>query len=121
MKNIRESLPVFLLTLLGFVYAAVSLSLVAAQKASQPKFKAIWEPVSYKEDLALFDIRFTSKEEGWVTRSAGTILHTTDGGTSWTAELGGDPHAQGGEIKLRIYEERKARLGSGMEHPIPHH
>jgi hypothetical protein len=25
-------------------------------KNSQPKFKAIWEPVNYKEDLSLFDV-----------------------------------------------------------------
>jgi photosystem II stability/assembly factor-like uncharacterized protein len=107
MKNIRESLSVFLLMLLGLLYAASAPSPAAAQKAAQPKFKAIWEPVSYKEDLVLFDIRFTSKEEGWVTGSAGTILHTTDGGTSWTAELGGDPHAQGGEIKYAFMKNSK--------------
>ncbi len=79
----------------------------AAQKASQPKFKAIWEPVNYKEDLTLFDVRFTSKEEGWVTGSAGTILHTTDGGANWTAQLGGDPHAQGGDIKYAFMKDPK--------------
>src|SRR5271156_6158284 len=77
----------------------------AAQKASQAKFKAIWEPVNYTEDLTLFDVRFISKEEGWVTGAAGTILHTKDGGTNWTAELGGDPHAQGGDIKYTFIKD----------------
>lgn len=71
----------------------------ASQKATQPKFKAIFEPVNYKEDLTLFDAFFVSKEEGWVSGAAGTILHTKDGGTSWTAELGGDPQSQGEELK----------------------
>jgi photosystem II stability/assembly factor-like uncharacterized protein len=71
----------------------------AAQKAGQPKFKAIWEPVNYKEDLSLLDVYFVSKEEGWVTGAAGTILHTKDGGANWTAELGGDPHAEGPGLK----------------------
>jgi photosystem II stability/assembly factor-like uncharacterized protein len=77
----------------------------ASQKAPQPKFKAIWEPVNYKEDLVLFDVFFVSKEEGWVTGAAGTILHTKDGGTNWTAELGGDPHAEGGELKNVFFED----------------
>jgi len=77
----------------------------AAQKASQPKFKGIWEPVNYKEDLNLFDVYFVSKEEGWVTGAAGTILHTKDGGTTWTAELGGDPHAEGGELKNVFFKD----------------
>ena len=82
----------------------------AAQKASQAKFKAIWEPVNYTEDLTLFDVRFVSKEEGWVTGAAGTILRTKDGGTHWTAELGGDPHAQGGDIKY-AFVSRDAKHG----------
>jgi len=77
----------------------------AAQKASPPKFKAIWEPVNYKEDLVLFDVYFVSKDEGWVTGAAGTILHTKDGGTNWTAELGGDPHAEGGELKHVFFKD----------------
>ena len=75
----------------------------AAQKAPQPKFKAIFEPVNYKEDLSLFDVFFVSKEEGWVSGAAGTVLHTKDGGNSWAAELGGDPHAQGEELKYLFF------------------
>jgi len=77
---------------------------VTSEKSSQPKFKAIWEPVNYKEDLTLFDVYFVSKEEGWATGAAGTILHTKDGGNNWTAELGGDPHAQGEELKHAFFE-----------------
>ena len=77
----------------------------AAQKPSQPKFKAIWEPVNYKEDLPLFDVFFVSKEEGWVSGAAGTILHTKDGGNTWTAELGGDPHAEGPALKHLFFAD----------------
>jgi photosystem II stability/assembly factor-like uncharacterized protein len=76
-----------------------------AQKPSQPKFKAIWEPVNYKEDLPLFDVFFVSKEEGWVSGGAGTILHTKDGGNTWTAELGGDPHAEGPGLKHLFFAD----------------
>jgi len=64
-----------------------------AQRTSQPKFKAIWEPVNYKQDLTLTDVFFVSDEEGWVTGEHGTILHTKDGGNSWALQLGGDPHS----------------------------
>ena len=77
----------------------------AAQKTSPPKFKVIWEPVNYKEDLPLFDVFFVSKDEGWVSGGAGTILHTKDGGTTWTAELGGDPHAEGPELKHLFFAD----------------
>ena len=35
--------------------------------ATQSKFKAIWEPVNVKEDLALTSVNFVSPDEGWVT------------------------------------------------------
>jgi photosystem II stability/assembly factor-like uncharacterized protein len=79
----------------------------AAAKAAEPKFKAIWEPVNYKEDLTLFDVRFVSKDEGWATGAARTILHTKDGGNNWTAELGGDPHAEGAELKYGFIKDSK--------------
>jgi photosystem II stability/assembly factor-like uncharacterized protein len=65
----------------------------SAEGAHSPKMKAIWEPVNYSEDLQLTDVYFTSPEDGWVTGAAGTILHTSDGGKTWTAHLGGDPKA----------------------------
>ena len=61
--------------------------------AVRPKYKAIWEPINYKQDLKLTDVYFVNDKVGWVTGEAGTILHTEDGGDTWTAELGGDPGA----------------------------
>jgi len=86
--------------LLLIVIALSALTVGAQPPAKEkPKFKAIWEPVNYKEDLTLFDVFFVSKEEGWVSGTAGTVLHTKDGGDHWTAELGGDPHAEGQDLK----------------------
>jgi photosystem II stability/assembly factor-like uncharacterized protein len=67
---------------------------VAAEKTAQPKFKAIWEPVNYKQDLTLTGVFFVSEEEGWVTAEHGTILYTKDGGNTWTPQLGGDPQSK---------------------------
>jgi len=96
---------------LGLAFVALP---AAAQSDSKPKFKAIWEPVSYKEDLNLLYVHFISKDEGWVTGAAGTILHTSDGGANWTAQLGGDPHAQGVEIKyLFAFDPKHAWAQAG--------
>jgi photosystem II stability/assembly factor-like uncharacterized protein len=71
---------------------------VAAEKSAQPKFKAIWEPVNYKEDLSLTDVYFVSEQEGWVAGEHGTILYTKNGGETWTPQLGGDPQSADGKI-----------------------
>ena len=69
----------------------------AAARRTEPKFKAIWEPVNVKEDIELRSVHFTSPEEGWVAggRTAmqgGVILHTADGGATWEVQLG-DPQS----------------------------
>lgn len=65
----------------------------ATAQKTEPKFKAIWEPVNVKDDIELRSVYFTSPEEGWVAggRTAtqgGIILHTADGGASWAVQLG---------------------------------
>ena len=78
----------------------------AAQNASQHKFKAIFEPVNYNQDLQLLDVSFVTPDEGWVSGVAGTILHTQDGGKTWEAQLGGDPHSQGPNITRLFFLDR---------------
>ncbi len=78
----------------------------AAAAAVQPKYKGIWEPVNYKENLQLTDVFFVSADVGWVTGAAGTILKTTDGGATWTAQLGGDPQSKEQPMRhLRFLDE----------------
>ncbi len=87
-----------------------------AQPAERPKFKAVWEPVNYKEDINLTDVFFTSAEVGWVSGDHGTILYTKDGGTTWTAQLGGDPQSADASIHdLRFVDGSHgwAHQGSG--------
>jgi photosystem II stability/assembly factor-like uncharacterized protein len=74
----------------------------SASSATAPgeiRYKGIFEPVSYQEDLELFDAFFITPDEGWVAGDKGTILHTSDAGKTWKAQLGGDP--QGTEQALR--------------------
>jgi photosystem II stability/assembly factor-like uncharacterized protein len=98
----KRSVSVFALVLFGLTLASLQTlragtpaqkTTTAASKASQPKFKAIWEPVNYKEDLNLTNVRFVSEQEGWVTGEHGTILYTKNGGDTWTPQLGGDPQS----------------------------
>lgn len=67
-------------------------------QSSQAKFKGIWEPVNYNQDLRLTDVFFVTPEVGYVSGAAGTILKTADGGKTWTAQLGGDPQSQEADI-----------------------
>ena len=71
-------------------------------KPSQPasSLKGILEPVNYTADINLTDVFFTSVDEGWVAGEHGTILHTTDGGANWTAQVGGDPQSPDAKVDM---------------------
>src|SRR6267154_2693873 len=79
--------------------AVISLIAGAAATAqkTEPKFKAIWEPVNVKEDIELLSVHFRSPEEGWVAggknvMAGGVILHTSNAGATWEVQLG-DPQS----------------------------
>jgi photosystem II stability/assembly factor-like uncharacterized protein len=98
------SLSVFLagILILGGAPAVAQPQKPSTQKApadEKPKFKAIWEPVNYKQDIKLTDVVFVSEQVGWVSGANGTLLKTTDGGDSWTAVLGGDATAKDDPIE----------------------
>ena len=82
-------------SMFAFCLLLAPLGIAQTQRTAtvKPKFKAIWEPVNYKEDLNLTDVFFASDETGWVTGEHGTILYTKDGGNTWTPQLGGDPQS----------------------------
>jgi photosystem II stability/assembly factor-like uncharacterized protein len=78
--------------------------------ASQPanEFKGIFEPRNYPKDVNLTDAFFTSIDEGWVSGEHATILHTTDGGATWTSQVGGDPTRNEHPIrKLRFLDGKR--------------
>ena len=78
-----------------------------ASPAPEQKYKGIWEPVNYKENLRLNDVFFVTPEEGWVSGESATILHTTDGGQTWTAQLGGDPQSPEAGINMLRFLDQK--------------
>ena len=75
------------LVILGALGAS---SLACPPAWGQSDLTGVWEPVNYSADLALTDVFFVTPEIGYVSGAAGTILKTTDAGTTWIALLGGD-------------------------------
>jgi photosystem II stability/assembly factor-like uncharacterized protein len=75
--------------------AATGQSTAAAQ--AKPKFKGIWEPVNYTEDISLNSVYLVSAQTGWVSggtgSGAGVILYTQDGGDHWSVQWG-DPQGK---------------------------
>jgi photosystem II stability/assembly factor-like uncharacterized protein len=81
----------------------------APKAAATAKFKAIFEPVNYSQDLRLNDVGFATDDIGWVAGDAGSILYTNDGGTTWTPQLGGDPQNSAPDVQhLRVLSEKVA-------------
>jgi photosystem II stability/assembly factor-like uncharacterized protein len=77
----------------------------------QPQFKGIFEPINYSEDITLYDTLFVNAEVGWIAGgtvdlNGGVILHTRDGGTTWTVQHG-DPQSSDYAVKsLRFLDEK---------------
>jgi photosystem II stability/assembly factor-like uncharacterized protein len=101
-------LPILLMSLLMPLGVAApvaaqtkSTATAAAQKASTPpKFKGIFEPVNYQEDVQLSDVWFVNADTGWAcgaknnaaAEEGGFIINTRDGGKTWKLQMG-DPHS----------------------------
>jgi len=84
-------------------------AVAAGAQASQVKYKGIWEPVSYQDDVKLMDVFFATADEGWVVggRSeirGGVILHTSDGGAHWDNQYGDPESSDGGVSNLRFLD-----------------
>lgn len=80
--------------------------------AVQAKYKGIWEPVNYPEDVHLADVYFLTPDVGWAVGNArseagegGFIIHTRDGGQTWIIQAG-DPHSATGSFsRLHFFDE----------------
>jgi photosystem II stability/assembly factor-like uncharacterized protein len=105
----------FLLPVLAFTFvvlpveaqrpARTARSHPARSASTQDHFKGIFEPVNYGKDINLTDVVFVTPEIGWVSGEHSTILKTTDGGTTWKVQLGGDPGTNEAKIgQLRFLD-----------------
>ncbi|WLG48561.1 YCF48-related protein [Pseudomonas sp. FP1742] len=57
-----------------------------------------WKQVSSPVSITLVKVRFIDDREGWVVGHAGVVLHSQDGGLSWSKQLDG---VQAAEIELQ--------------------
>ena len=99
----------------GVAAALLSVPVVshAQAAAARPQMVGVWEPVNYKGDIQLDDVFFVTADVGWVagiaepSRGGGVILHTRDGGKSWTTQFG-DPESSDRAIsRLFFLDERR--------------
>lgn len=79
----------------------------------QPNWKGIWEPMNYKGDIYFEDVFFVTADKGWVagvgspSKGGGVILHTKDGGKTWSTQFG-DPESSDKTIRYLFFlDERR--------------
>lgn len=75
--------------------------------AAAAKFKAIWEPVPFNKDINLNAVACVGPETCWAVGDKSTILFTTDGGTKWQVQLGGDPEATDRDLSKVFFLDAK--------------
>src|SRR5438128_302121 len=88
-----------------------------AGTVQKPKYKAIFEPVNYPEDVDLLSVYFSDEKNGWAAGGAnemkgGVILHTADAGAHWTVQTG---DTQSGDRAFRELRFTNERLGFAVQ------
>lgn len=78
-----------------------------AGAAAAPKFKAIWEPVPFNKDVDLNAVTCVGPEICWAVGDKSTILFTSDGGSKWQVQLGGDPEATDDDLSKVFFLDAK--------------
>ena len=82
----------------------------AVANAQKPKFKAIFEPVNYDQDVELLSVYCADEKNCWAAGGTNeargpVIIHTTDAGDHWTLEAG-DPESDAYAFeRLRFVDE----------------
>ncbi|HET7585433.1 MAG TPA: hypothetical protein VFK13_11015 [Gemmatimonadaceae bacterium] len=91
----------------------------ARTQEQPPAWKGIWEPVSYGADVSFTDVYFVTPEEGWVSggvgNGGGTLLHTSDGGTTWDVALGDPQGSQRAFYHLRFVDRSTGFVVQGTD------
>jgi photosystem II stability/assembly factor-like uncharacterized protein len=88
------------------VAAAAKKPTTTAAAAPEQKYKGIWEPVNYPDDVNLYSVYFVNDKVGWAAGrgQGGFILHTTDGGAHWEIQLGDPNSAEDRFVHLRFLD-----------------
>jgi photosystem II stability/assembly factor-like uncharacterized protein len=59
--------------------------------AGQVRYTGVWEPMNYPDDIAIKEVYFVTPDVGWIAakgKGGVLLLHTSDGGRNWDAQLG---------------------------------
>lgn len=70
----------------GATWHAVKVEAKAKEAGSNEAMKGLSDTEVIAQDPALYAVRFTDDKNGWVVGEFGKILHTTDGGKTWTEQ-----------------------------------
>lgn len=74
------------------------------------RYKGIWEPISYPDDVHFFDVFFATADEGWIAggtneMAGGIIVHTADGGDHWDVQYGDPESSERAINELRFLDQ----------------
>jgi photosystem II stability/assembly factor-like uncharacterized protein len=111
MKSTRRSVLLSLIISLTLSISATGVQQKRTTSKKRPRYKAIFEPVSYKGDLQFTDVFFVTDKVGWLSgsvgyRKGGVILHTKDGGDTWSIQLGDVQSSEQTYGQLRFLDEK---------------
>ncbi len=86
--------------------------------AEKPKYKGIFEPVNYDQDVKLMSVSCSGPQSCWAAGGAseirgGVILHTADQGKTWTVEAGDPQSADRAFVQLRFLD---GHTGFAVQH-----
>jgi photosystem II stability/assembly factor-like uncharacterized protein len=107
---------------------AVSIVLFAATSFLQ---NAVFAGNEFREDL--FSISFPTDEKGWSCGNRGTVIHTSDGGKSWSRQKSGTDHTLSsiyfvdtnngwvvGEVGTILHTSDGGKNWRAQESPVPY-
>lgn len=109
----------------GFLLAAISVASLAfgqepaffegkkSKPVAPPAELAYAWPLPNRDDATLRGVTFVDPDRGWAVGDLGVILHTTDGGDTWSHQLSGTTHTLSSVIFLNA--ERGFAAGGWYE------
>jgi photosystem II stability/assembly factor-like uncharacterized protein len=111
-KNLDKYLSANLKGLLRHLFC-VSILLLLTQAFSGFEVKAQWNSQTSGTANNLFSIHFTDINNGWAVGGNNTILHTTNGGTTWSPVAGPGGLPTSSYLGVRFIDSNTGWVGGG--------